>query len=423
MDEIAEQMTGVASTAKGRVCFLTSNFPRWPGDSTTPFVLHLAQDMAREGWSVDVLAPHAPEAAREETLGAIRVYRFRYFWPERKQTLCYQGGALINLRRSLLARLQVPALVLAEAVAMWRLARRRKYDLLHAHWILPQGFVAVLVGWLVRTPTIVTIHGGDIFALKGRFLTALKRFALDHARAVTANSSETLKRARQIMRGPMAPCRIYMGATDPGSPNPDAVDAIKKRFMTDDPLTLIFTGRLVEEKGVGDLVAAMKLLKASALRIQLLVLGEGQDRPTFERQVERLGLSGSVRFLGWVAPEVVPDYLAAADIFVAPSKTEGQGLAIVEALLAGIPVVATRCGGIPDVVEDGVGGILVDEGRPDEIAAAIGKLANNPGLRRRLAEAGRAHARAHFTRAKSAAAFSQLYSSVLRLERAVRGVA
>ncbi len=85
---------------RGRVLCMTSNFPRWDGDSTTPFILHLVQDLQAFGWAVDVLAPHAPGAALKETLGGVRVERFRYFWPEAQESLCYQGGALSNLRRN-----------------------------------------------------------------------------------------------------------------------------------------------------------------------------------------------------------------------------------------------------------------------------------------------------------------------------------
>ena len=72
----------------GRVLFVTSNFPRWNGDTTTPFVLHLAQDLQAVGWAVEVLAPHAPGAARQEVLDGITVHRFRYFWPEAWQSVC-----------------------------------------------------------------------------------------------------------------------------------------------------------------------------------------------------------------------------------------------------------------------------------------------------------------------------------------------
>jgi len=83
-----------------KILCLTSNLPRWQGDSTTPFVLNLARDLQRIGWQVDILAPHAPGCAKRETLRGVNIQRFQYLWPETQQTVCYQGGALINLRRN-----------------------------------------------------------------------------------------------------------------------------------------------------------------------------------------------------------------------------------------------------------------------------------------------------------------------------------
>ena len=83
----------------GRLLVVTSNYPRWAGDSTTPFVLDLTRELGERGWAADVLAPHAPGAARDEDLGGIPVHRFRYLLPESAQTVCYQGGALVNLRQ------------------------------------------------------------------------------------------------------------------------------------------------------------------------------------------------------------------------------------------------------------------------------------------------------------------------------------
>ncbi|MCH8284240.1 MAG: methyltransferase domain-containing protein, partial [Chloroflexi bacterium] len=138
------------SAGRLRVCLLTSNLPRWPGDATTPFVLHLAQDLRHLGVDVEVLAPHAPGAKRVEILDGVPVSRFRYFWPAKGETLCYQGGALLNLRRSPSYWLKLPLFVLCDLGALRRLHHRRPFDVIHAHWILPQGFVAVLAGCLTR---------------------------------------------------------------------------------------------------------------------------------------------------------------------------------------------------------------------------------------------------------------------------------
>ena len=179
------------SGALGRICLLTSNFPRWPQDATTPFVLHLAQDLQALGWAVEVLAPHAPGAARREVLDGVPVRRFRYLWPAAQQTVCYQGGALSNLRTRRTNWLKLPLLVFFEWLALMALLARGRHDLIHAHWILPQGFVAVAGAWMFRIPVVITAHGSDVFGLRGWPMAWFKRFALRRAAAVTVNSSAT----------------------------------------------------------------------------------------------------------------------------------------------------------------------------------------------------------------------------------------
>jgi glycosyltransferase involved in cell wall biosynthesis len=417
---------GGAETPKPgrRICVLTSNFPRWEGDSTTPFVLHLAQDLMAEGWEVEVLAPHAPGAAGHEILGRVAVTRFRYLWPEAAESVCYQGGALINLRRNPLNWLKLPALVAAEAIALWRLARRRRYDLIHAHWILPQGFVGVLVGRSLGIPCLITVHGGDIFALGGRLLGAFKRYALTRAAAVTVNSSATEAAVRAVAPDIAELSRIPMGARVPGPPDADALREIRARYAPGGAPLLVFVGRLVAEKGVGDLLRALALLHGEGLGAHAMFLGEGQERARFEALAAELGLAEAVHFLGWIAPEAVPAYLAAADVFVAPSKTgrdgwmEGQGLTIVEALLGGTPVIATRTGGIVDLISNRKSGLLVDQSAPGEIAAAIGEIIDNRGLADELATAGREDALRRFTREGTARAFSDLYRWLVKVRSA-----
>ncbi|MCH8142915.1 MAG: glycosyltransferase, partial [Proteobacteria bacterium] len=166
-----------------RILCVTSNFPRWEGDSTTPFVLHLAEDLQDLGWKVDVLAPHAPSAASQEVLAGVNVKRFRYLWPASLETVCYQGGALMNLQQNRSNYIKLPALVFFEWFAIVRRLLWGNYDLLHSHWILPQGFTGVLAAKLFRLPHVITVHGSDAFALQGKVLGRFKRFSLSGADA------------------------------------------------------------------------------------------------------------------------------------------------------------------------------------------------------------------------------------------------
>lgn len=396
----------------GRVLFVTSNFPRWADDSTTPFVLHLAQDLQALGWRVDVLAPHAPGVKPREFLDGVLVERFRYLWPDSLQTLCYGGGALINLRKTPAKLLQVPPFVLSEWLAVQRRLAHGSYDLLHSHWILPQGFTGALAAKALKVPHVTTVHGGDVFALRGRVLSRFKRFALTRADVVTVNSSATEAAVVELAPGLANIRRIPMGISDRP---PQSSGNLLQQFRRGDGPCLVFVGRVIEEKGVGDLIKAVSLLHTSLPDTTAVVVGEGQDRLAMQAQARELGVSDRIVFTGWVAPHEVPGVLASGDIFIGASRTapdgwiEGQGLTMLEAMLAGLPVVATRSGGIVDTVRHEETGLLVNEASPDEIAAAVLRLAQDPGLAHRLAQNGTQLVRRGFTREASAKAFSDLY--------------
>ncbi|HEX6398460.1 MAG TPA: glycosyltransferase family 4 protein [Steroidobacteraceae bacterium] len=414
---MAADPTRSEAAAAGSALMVTSNFPRWRGDSTTPFVLHLAQDLRALGWHVEVLAPHAPGAALSEDLDGIPVRRFRYFWPERSQTVCYNGGALGNLRRRPLNFAKLPMLVASEWAATRHHLATRRFDLVHSHWILPQGYVCSIVAKALGIPHLATVHGGDVFAMRNRVLDRFRRLALATAQRVTVNSSVTRGAVEKLAGVRPNVVHIPMGATERAA---DAAQVLELRSCYREgpgPL-LLFVGRLVEEKGIDDAVSAMPAILRSRPQARLLVVGDGPDRARFENRAAALGIADRVSFAGWVDSRRLPDYYAAADLFLGPSKrapngwVEAQGLTFAEALLAGVPVIATRCGGIVDVIRDGQTGLLVDEGSPDEIAAATLRLLGDPALARSLAATGQEFARTELTRAASARAFAREYAAL-----------
>jgi glycogen(starch) synthase len=119
----------------------------------------------------------------------------------------------------------------------------------------------------------------------------------------------------------------------------------------------------------------------------VLLVGDGPERPALEREVGRLGLGDRVRFLGFVPHDRVPAILTHADLLVLPSLYEELGTVLLEAMWVGLPIVASRTGGIPDVIEDGINGLLVPPGDPHTLAGAIDRVLGTPDLARRLAEA------------------------------------
>jgi len=409
-----------AERTKNKILCLTSNLPRWQGDSTTPFVLNLARELQHLGLKVDILAPHAPGCAKEETLQGVNIQRFQYLWPETQQTVCYQGGALINLRNNKSNYAKLPAFVLAQTTALLRKVASGPYDLIHSHWLLPQGFVGALGARLARIPHVVTIHGGDVFGLRQKVFQPFKKLALKGAHAVTVNSSATEKAVTSIAPDLGSVHRIPMGIDISGvSSTDDQVLEIREKYRKGHGPLIIFAGRIVEEKGIEDLIRAMPGILNKCPDASALIAGEGQDRAALEDLSQELGLVHRVFFTGWIDPELMPAYLAAADVFAGPSRRasdgwiEAQGLAFLEAMAVGTPVIATRSGGIVDAVMHEKTGLLVDERSPDQVAEAITRLHADQELARNLAAQGRKLVEQSYSRQACATRFSEIFEGLI----------
>lgn len=404
-----------------RLCLVTSTFSRWSGDTIPAFVDHLAQDLCEIGWEVEVLAPHAPGTATREAMGGLQVTRFRYMWPEALETVAYDSGIIANLRKHPTNILKLPFFLVCEWLALRRLLRHGRFDIVNAHWVLPQGLISVLAQRGADIPIVITAHGGDVMGLRGGFMGRLKRYAFSRADAITTNSSATEGAVRGTTGSIDRVVQIPLGATPP-APRLDPDEKARqwrKRCNCDDSATLVaFVGRLIAEKGVDDLIRALALLTSGMPDLKILIAGDGQDRSRLERLTQEMNVVERVHFCGWVDSATLGDVLAAADIFAGPSKArsdgavEGLGLTFVEAMLAGLPVIATRSGGIVDLIKDGQTGLAVEENDPEGIAAAIQRLVSDPELRLRLAANGKAHAQAGFTRSVAAEKFDVLFSEL-----------
>ncbi|QSX40439.1 glycosyltransferase family 4 protein [Shewanella cyperi] len=401
-----------------RILLVSSNYPRWQGDSTTPFIHHLARDLIALGWEVDVLAPHAPQAAMAEQLDGVTVKRFRYLWPERWESVCYQGGALMNLQRNKLNYLKLPALVLFEWLAIIKCLMRGNYDLLHSHWILPQGFTGVLAAKLFRVPHVITVHGSDAFALKGRIMEIFKAFTLNNADLVTVNSHATRRQVQTISRALPEPQLIPMGISI-SSIDPQVQAELRNRYRIAEGPLLIFVGRLVKQKGAEDMLRALAALKYKGINASLMVVGDGPEYDALRLLATTLAVAERTHFTGWIAPNSVANYMAAADIFVGPSRqtadgaTEAQGLTFIEAMHAGTPVIATAVGGITDLVQHEVTGLLVPEASPDDIVSSIERIMADKTLAENMVKQAKELSQ-HYTRSHTAAEFAKQFDALIQ---------
>ena len=388
-------------TARKRVLVLASTFPRWPDDTEPPFVYNLCRSLQHE-FEITVLAPHAHGSETAESWEGLEVRRFRYFWPERWQCLAY-GGMLPNLKRNPWLWAQVPFFLIAELIAALRLIRTQRPDVIHAHWLVPQGLVGALAGFISRTPVVVTAHGGDVYGLRGKVTSALKRWALRRMSRVTAVSRDLARAVAEL-----APERsrevdvISMGVDMDRFYARRSASALRRRLGVHGPM-ILFVGRLAEKKGLRYLLDAMPAVLRERTDATLVVVGDGPLRGELSLHARDLGLGEAVRFLGARKPADLPDFYSAADVFVGPSivaeggDTESFGLVFAEAMACGCPVVASDVGGIGDLVRQEMTGLLVPQRDAYAIATAVCRILADKELARRLRRNARTHVQHNYT--------------------------
>jgi glycosyltransferase involved in cell wall biosynthesis len=352
----------------------TSTFPRWQNDTDPPFVHELAKRLTGD-FHVTVLAPNYPGALTREEMSGLKVYRFRYFF-KKLELLAGSEGILPTLKKNSLFYLLVPFFLLGELWALIKLTRKIKPNVIHAHWILPQGFIAALAKKITGVPYIVTTHGGDIYGMQGKFSTALKRYALHNAAHTTVVSKDILQTIKKKF-GEDIPIDVIPMGVDSQLFHPDKnTRAIREKHKIAGPF-LLFVGRITEKKGVQYLIEAMPAVLKKFPECRLLLIGSGEQQQKLVRLTKSFELQDRVLFAGAIPNKELPEYFATADIFIGPSiqagggDTEGFGLTFVEAAMSGCIVVASDVGGISDIIQDGETGFLVHEKNPHAIADTL----------------------------------------------------
>lgn len=380
----------MSAAGQSRVLVMASTFPRFGGDSTPPFVLRLCQAMQKKRWASLVLAPHAPGLAGREVLEGVECLRFRYA-PAALERLAYGGGMLANIRSDRWLWLLLPFYMLALFLRAALQLASGKIRVVHAHWIIPQGLIAVLLRRLFfwrRLRVVVTAHGGDLHANMGGLARRLLQWTMREADTL-AVVSQDMRRLAIAQGVPAQKVVVASMGVDTVSFSPPEQDAVRAGVL--------FVGRLVDKKGVAYLLEAFALLLQREPGLRLTIVGDGPLRGNLAAQAHALGIDGSVEFVGARPPQEIPGHFRRAALFVMPSVVadsgdqEGLGLAAAEALSCACPVVAHDIPAVRDLVRPGETGLLAPPGNVEALAAAMQQLLRDAPLAARLAAAGRRH--------------------------------
>lgn len=388
------------------VTVLTTSFPRFPGDIAGHFVRSACIAVATHGYALTVVTPHAPDAPTKENDEGLAVRRFRYAVPASAQRLQWS-----SLQTDWIARATAPSYVAAFSLAARRHARGAA--LLHAHWI-PSALVAraAMVGQR-PVPVVVSVWGSDALLLgRGRLGRQLLS-ALQRAAAVTVVSR---KMKDDLAAAGVADGRLHIvpsAVEQPRMPGGEAADVRGSLALPPGRPVLLYLGRLSEEKGPDVLLAALATL-APAQRPLVVFVGDGPLRSSLEAQSRDQGLADATRFEGFVPHGEIGSWLRAADALVLPSRSEGLPHAALEAMAAGVPVVASAVGGLPDVIRNGENGWLVPSEDPTALAAALRAVTADRERSRRIGATARIDAeRDYVGYGRMGRQLAAIYSSLL----------
>ncbi|MEZ4710761.1 MAG: glycosyltransferase [Caldilineaceae bacterium] len=407
---------------------LTHNYPRFPGDFSGIFIQSLCAELAAQQQRITVWAPYDP--AYEKGGGEHHpftpspphpltpsLHLYRYIWPPRLHRLGYMRTMQADLAMRLEAYLLSPAMFAAGIAKVTRDARRLRPDVLHAHWLLPNGFIAAVAARRLGIPLVISVPGSDAQVARANPLfRTMARFAMRQANLLTANSTDLRDAVLEIEPAAVSRFDLIIYGTDPQKFVPDAtgVGELKQQWRSrgvvewregahassstppllhsSTPFFLLCVGRMTPKKGFDVLIRALAQPELAARDVLAVMVGEGDQKAALQTLAHELGVAERLRWVGNVPNDQISRYYNACDVLINPSvrnPVDGLNVCVLDAMSCAKPVVASDVSGSPLAVVDGETGLLVPENDPADLAAALAKLIDDPGLRQRMGQAAR----------------------------------
>lgn len=396
-----------------KVLEVTTSYPRYKGDNFSIFIYKKVKALNKLGIKNDVLVPNDFTVPSKNGFDNIRVYRFTYFFHKKFHRLTYNYGVPENYKRSALAKIQVPFLILAFAIKTLQIGK--KYDIIHANWAIA-GFGGLIAAKLLNRRFILTMHGAEIFKLKKHFLLCL---LLRKTPRIITNSNYTMETIKNTYNLPDERFKVLPFGVDE---NVEASEFREPKFwhikfkIPSNARVVFSLGRLIERKGFIYLLKAFKTLETKYNDLYLVIGGDGPEKHRLMRFIRDNGIK-RVHLIDFIKDGELPYFFVNAFCFILPSivdsegDTEGLGIVNIEALNYETPVISTNVGGIGDVIINRETGLLVNEKNPEGIAKAVEELRNSGGLYRKLQHQGKKYVASHFVWDSIAEKYLDLYKN------------
>ena len=438
-----------------KVLVIGSVYPRFHEDAEVPWLRTSIAHLKKAGLDIQVLAP-AYKGLKSHEIDGIKVNRFRYA-PANWEMLTHEEGAPSKMASKPWLQLLAIPYIISGFFKCIKICRKFKPDIIHAHWPFPHAYIALGAAKLFRIPLVLNFHGAELLLIrKKKWVKPLLKFAIGQAQAVFANSSFTASKIKALrnvdvewspygttLEGGSLPLASATASATPSSgrtalsdpslsahghqggevsPQRPTLHEVNDKCVGRESRTsslghdrdqhlvlsrsdnhkfkILFVGRHIERKGICYLIEAAKYLPRDQFEIRIVGVGNLTEELKKLASESATPNSAEIIFTGKLSPEALANEYRTANVFTLPAivdskgDTEGLGVVLIEAMELGLPIVASNVGGIPDVVVDGVSGILVPEKDPQALASAYKRLAAEPelvkqllaGSRKRIAE-------------------------------------
>ncbi len=393
--------------------------PRFKGDTNSAsFISELADGLANQGHKVIVLTPYDPLFKNYKR--NYKVLTYKYIWPISLHKSGYsrvlQGDKTIKSQMYILS-------IIMSLSALWNLilvCKKYKIDVVSAHWVIPNGFIAYLASLITGVPYTVTIPGSDVYlAGKSLFFRLPTKLAALNASWVVSDSEYYLDELRILTINPKNVSVIRYGVnTRLLKPSSRPQEILSELKIENNYKVILCLGRFVEKKGFIYVIRALPQIFKKFPKTLLLLVGDGVLKQQYLKNVSDLGVTKNVLLPGSVAYSERSKYYNVADVFVMPSVKDSVGnidaspVAMMDAMACGVPVVATKYSGSPELVISGKTGFMVKEKNSNEIAQAVINLFQNKNKKNMRLDVRRV-AINNFSLEKTANSYTRIFAKII----------
>jgi len=298
-----------------RVLIFSHTFPRFEGDNSAPFMGNLANSLHKRVKDLFVFIPYDPKIKKDR---GYKIKTFKYAFFDRFHLLGYSRTLQDDKKLRWYVNLLAPLYILFGFISLLKLVRSKNIDLISAHWIIPNGFIAYLVTWIYNVPYTVTIPGSDVYLSgKNRIFYLMTKLAAENADAVISDNLRYLEQLKKLGIKPKKTKIINYGVNvDSFKIRNKDKELISKYNLLENDFIVLAVGRLVQKKGFIYLIRAARNLKEKIRNFKLVIVGDGNQRVLLEKECAKYNLSNEVIFTGMIDYTALTKYYNLADVFV-----------------------------------------------------------------------------------------------------------